>query len=127
MKKIQIKNWGNSKGIRIPKNILTELNLQTDAELEISVDKETNAIILVVSHGLTPHPKSTAKAEAKERRDVEEMSIVKYEDFLTAMEKATEVFGQDPAYYGKEGEEEVFNQLVKLGYSEEELRESRGD
>jgi hypothetical protein len=49
------------------------------------------------------------------------MSIVKYEDFLIAMEKATEVFGQDPAYYGKEGEDEVFKQLLKLGYSEREL------
>lgn len=54
------------------------------------------------------------------------MSIVRYEDYLKAMERATEIFGQDPAYYGKEGEEEVFKQLLKIGYSEEDLRKSRG-
>jgi len=51
--------------------------------------------------------------------------IVAYEDYLKAMEKATEVFGQDPAYYGEEGAEEVHKQMLKLGYTEEELNKSR--
>lgn len=43
--------------------------------------------------------------------------------FMEAMEKAGEVLGADPAYFGIEGEEEVDRQLKKMGYSLEELRE----
>lgn len=34
-----------------------------------------------------------------------------------AMEDATKVLGADPAYFGKEGDEEVERQLLKMGYS----------
>lgn len=49
------------------------------------------------------------------------MSRVKYEDFLKAMEEASKVLGSDPAYYGKEGSDEVERQLKVLGYSKEDL------
>lgn len=56
MQTVQIKTWGNSKGVRIPKNILTELELEDGAELEISVDKTNRSITLqVADDGLTPY------------------------------------------------------------------------
>lgn len=63
MQHVRIKQWGNSKAIRIPKNVLSELNLDTDAELVISVDKENKAIILTVDDGLTPYQKLMVKAQ----------------------------------------------------------------
>ncbi|WP_164489517.1 hypothetical protein [Rummeliibacillus sp. TYF005] len=52
------------------------------------------------------------------------MTDIKDEIFIKAMEEATKVLGADPAYFGKEGKEEVERQLNKLGYSLEELREN---
>lgn len=37
MEKVTLKNWGNSMGIRIPKSILQELDLNVDDILNISV------------------------------------------------------------------------------------------
>lgn len=55
------------------------------------------------------------------------MTITKEELAKKAMDAATEVFGQDPAYYGEEGTEEVDRQLRKLGSSLEELRKMFAD
>lgn len=48
----------------------------------------------------------------------------KQEIFGKAMEEASKVLGADPAYFGKEGEEEVERQLKKMGYSIERLKEN---
>ncbi|MGD7046931.1 hypothetical protein [Rossellomorea marisflavi] len=50
------------------------------------------------------------------------MTDIKEEDFMKAMEAASEVLGADPAYFGEEGDVELKRQLKKLGYSEEELK-----
>ncbi|WP_324729074.1 AbrB/MazE/SpoVT family DNA-binding domain-containing protein [Lysinibacillus fusiformis] len=69
MQKVQVKNWGNSQAIRIPKNILEALNLDVDSLLEISVNKEDRTIILKVDDGLTPYQKLMLKgSERKERK-----------------------------------------------------------
>lgn len=54
------------------------------------------------------------------------MRIISEEDGIKAMDKAGEILGADPAYFGEEGAEEVFKQLLLLGYTEEEIRKSRG-
>ena len=53
------------------------------------------------------------------------MKKVSFDDYKKALDEAGKVFGVDPGYYGKEGEEEVDRQLLKMGYTEEELRESK--
>lgn len=40
-----------------------------------------------------------------------------------AIEEASKIFGADPAYFGKEGEEEVDRQLEKMGYNPEDLKD----
>ena len=52
------------------------------------------------------------------------MTINKQDIFEKAMIKASEVLGADPAYFGKEGDEEFKRQLNKLGYSLEDLKEN---
>ena len=52
------------------------------------------------------------------------MANIKQEDFQKAMDEATKVFGADPAYFGEEGSIEVERQLMKLGYSEEDLKKN---
>lgn len=68
MQKVQIKKWGNSSAIRIPKNILDSMNLGTDSELEISVDKENKSITLVEDNGLTPYQKLMKKGKENQKR-----------------------------------------------------------
>ncbi|MGX5608906.1 AbrB/MazE/SpoVT family DNA-binding domain-containing protein [Bacillus cereus] len=71
MQKVQVKTWGNSLGIRIPKNILDDLKLEVDSSLEISVDKESKSIILKADDGLTPYEKLMAKGlKTTERKQV---------------------------------------------------------
>lgn len=55
------------------------------------------------------------------------MTYTKEELAEKAMDAATEVFGQDPAYYGEEGTEEFDRQLRKLGSSLKELRKMYAD
>ena len=50
------------------------------------------------------------------------MTIDKQDIFEKAMEKAAEVLGADPAYFGKEGDEEFQRQLNKMGYSLDDLK-----
>ena len=47
--------------------------------------------------------------------------------FHKAMEEATMVFGVDPAYFGKEGEEEVIRQFNKLGLPVRGMRDGDSD
>ena len=42
----QVKAWGNSQGIRIPKNILEKLGLHVSDTLQI----EVNAPTIIISH-----------------------------------------------------------------------------
>jgi len=58
---VQLKKWGNSLGIRIPKNILEALNLDVDSFLEITADKENKSILLKVDDGLTPYQRLVLK------------------------------------------------------------------
>ena len=51
------------------------------------------------------------------------MSIDKEKIFQEAMREARKVLGADPAYFGKEGEEEVVKQLNKMGYKLEDIQE----
>ena len=44
MEQVTIRVWGNSQGIRIPKNILEKMGLKTSDVLEIGI--ENNAIVL---------------------------------------------------------------------------------
>ena len=52
------------------------------------------------------------------------MSMNKEEVFNKAMEEASAILGTDPAYFGEEGLEVVEQQLKKMGYSLEELKEN---
>lgn len=52
------------------------------------------------------------------------MTINKQEIFEKAMEEASKVLGADPAYFGEEGKEEVEKQLIKMGYTLDELKEN---
>ena len=55
MQKVQVKNWGNSQAIRIPKNILESLDLEVNSLLELTVDEKNKTIILKIDDGLTPY------------------------------------------------------------------------
>ncbi|MCV9887028.1 AbrB/MazE/SpoVT family DNA-binding domain-containing protein [Metabacillus halosaccharovorans] len=71
MQKVQVKNWGNSQAIRIPKNILEALNLDVDSLLEITVDKENKSIVLKMDDELTPYQKLMLKgSKTKERKQI---------------------------------------------------------
>ncbi|AEN91932.1 hypothetical protein BMWSH_5054 [Priestia megaterium WSH-002] len=71
MQKVQVKNWGNSQAIRIPKNILEALNLDVDSLLEITVDEENKSIVLKMDDGLTPYQKLMLKgSKTKERKQI---------------------------------------------------------
>ncbi len=50
------------------------------------------------------------------------MAKINDEDLDVAIDEAAKILGADPAYYGEEGNEEVYRQLIKLGYSEEYLK-----
>lgn len=63
MQTVRIKNWGNSKAIRIPKNVLETLNLGEGSELEISIDYKTKSILLKADDGLTPYQRLVQKSE----------------------------------------------------------------
>ncbi|WP_140421596.1 AbrB/MazE/SpoVT family DNA-binding domain-containing protein [Bacillus cereus] len=72
MQKVQLKSWGNSVGIRIPKNILDCLNLEVDSSLGISVDLKNKSIILKADDGLTPYERLMEKGQKnKEKKQVE--------------------------------------------------------
>lgn len=44
MEQVAVRPWGNSQGIRIPKNILEKLGISTSDSLQLSV--ENDAIVL---------------------------------------------------------------------------------
>ncbi|HFJ9273331.1 AbrB/MazE/SpoVT family DNA-binding domain-containing protein [Bacillus cereus] len=71
MQKVQVKNWGNSQAIRIPKNILESLGLDVDSFLEIKIDEKNKSIILKVDEKLTPYEKLMLKSsKIKERKQI---------------------------------------------------------
>lgn len=55
------------------------------------------------------------------------MYNIKFDDYLKAINEASKIFGADPAYFGDEGDEEVERQLMKMGYTENDLKEARGN
>ena len=44
--KVVVKKWGNSQGIRIPKEILGSISISEGDTLQLYVDNNTNSIIL---------------------------------------------------------------------------------
>lgn len=63
MQKVQLKSWGNSVGLRIPKNILEDLGLEVDSMLEIHVDKKKKTIVLKPEENFTPYEKLMLKSK----------------------------------------------------------------
>lgn len=63
----QVKKWGNSHAIRIPKQIMADLNLTENTMLEISVDKEQQQVILNVDDGLTPYQRLVKNSKPSEK------------------------------------------------------------
>lgn len=57
MTKVQLKRWGNSQGVRIPKEILDVLNLPNDVEFILEIDRNEKVIHLQADEGLTPYQK----------------------------------------------------------------------
>ncbi len=41
MHQVAIRSWGNSQGIRIPKDVLDKLDLKTSDVLDISIENDT--------------------------------------------------------------------------------------
>ncbi len=41
-----IQKWGNSQGVRIPKDILRQMSWETDQEIELITDVENGKLIL---------------------------------------------------------------------------------
>lgn len=68
MQKVQVKNWGNSQAIRIPKNILETMDLNVNSILEISVDEKSESIILKVDNELTPYQRLMLNSSNKKER-----------------------------------------------------------
>lgn len=52
------------------------------------------------------------------------MDMNKEEVFNKAIEEASAILGADPAYFGEEGKQVVEQQLKKMGYSLEDLKEN---
>ncbi|WP_336769816.1 AbrB/MazE/SpoVT family DNA-binding domain-containing protein [Bacillus bombysepticus] len=72
MQKVQLKTWGNSIGLRVPRNILDALKLDVDSSLEISVDPVSKTIILKAEDGLTPYERLMVNGQQnKERNQVD--------------------------------------------------------
>lgn len=69
---VQVKTWGNSKGIRIPRNVLEALGLDENSELDISVDKESGSILLTKEehNEITPYQRLMLKGASKERKQI---------------------------------------------------------
>lgn len=42
----KVQAWGNSQGVRLPKSLLAELNLETGVDLEIEISPRRDAIVL---------------------------------------------------------------------------------
>lgn len=61
MRKVRIKQWGNSKAVRIPVEVLESLNLKGNDWLEIGVDEKNKQIVLKVDDGLTPYQRLMAR------------------------------------------------------------------
>lgn len=43
---LKVKKWGNSQGIRIPKNFLKVLGVDTNDEVELSINENEDSLIL---------------------------------------------------------------------------------
>lgn len=64
---VQLKRWGNSQGIRIPKDVLNFLDLTSDTEFTLYFDADEKTITLKVSDQLTPYQRLIKKNHKKER------------------------------------------------------------
>ena len=56
--------WGNSQGLRLPKAIITALNLQSGSKLEIELTPKKDAIII----------KAAAPAKIRGRHRIEDLA-----------------------------------------------------
>ena len=43
---LKVKKWGNSQGIRIPKNFVKVLGVDTNDEVELSINENEDSLIL---------------------------------------------------------------------------------
>ena len=50
MEQVSIKAWGNSQGIRIPKNVLEKLNINISDTLQIDVVNDTIVLKKIFKH-----------------------------------------------------------------------------
>lgn len=50
MEQVAIRAWGNSQGIRIPKDILNKMNLKVSDKLDVSVENDTIVLRRSIEH-----------------------------------------------------------------------------
>lgn len=55
MTKVKLQKWGNSQGIRIPKDVLKKLDLENAEDLEFELTIQDNTISLTPIVELTPY------------------------------------------------------------------------
>jgi antitoxin MazE len=67
--KVQLRRWGNSQGIRIPKEVIDFLNLPADAEFDLKINRDDKTIILQLNEGLTPYQRLIKQNHKAERTD----------------------------------------------------------
>lgn len=68
MFKVQVKAWGNSHAIRIPKEVLDDLNIGVDSSFELTFDKFKKTITLSVDEGITPYQKLMMNSPKTKRK-----------------------------------------------------------
>lgn len=50
MQQVAVRSWGNSQGIRIPQNILKELNIHVSDTLQIQIENDAIVLKKVLKH-----------------------------------------------------------------------------
>ena len=66
--------WGNSQGLRLPKAIITALNLQSGSKLEIELTPKKDAIII----------KAAGPAGIRGRHRIEDLAAAMPKNYSTA-------------------------------------------
>ncbi len=66
--------WGNSQGLRLPKAIITALNLQSGSKLEIELTPKKDAIII----------KAAAPAKIRGRHRIEDLAAAMPKNYSAA-------------------------------------------
>jgi antitoxin MazE len=66
--------WGNSQGLRLPKAIITALNLQSGSKLEIELTPKKDALII----------KAAAQAKIRGRHRIEDLAAAMPKNYSAA-------------------------------------------